>query len=312
MRFGGLGPVVPPESSVDSPSGATLLWLIRPDRSCARRHLDHADAVHAMLPNLRMILGAVIAACAVVLAASAGFIGSRDPARGFAEIPEVSRPLMQTAIMEEPEWQHFQLLASARRADELQRLLELPVTPVRAVVEMPEPAAEPVTANVPVTAQPREESGTARIALAAPAASPTAVATEPSPADMPVPVAVQGEPAAGAEAIPTEPDAAAPKTQLANVDPASTQTAVIRLPPKRPKVIVTPAPKTKAAQAAPRKKKMVRIARAVRRSPPVGSTGFPVELPAQTNQNALFNDQRASTRSTQKNQDTTVNNQRDR
>jgi len=265
-----------------------------------------------MLPNLRMILSAVIATCAVVLAASAGFMGSRDSFRGFADIPEVSRPLMQTAIMEEPEWQHFQLLAYARRADELQRLLELPVTPARAVVEIPERAepAEPVIANVPALAEPEEESGTARIALqhdavAAPVAAP-AVA-EPDPADVPPPVALASEPSPAAEAIPTEPAAPAPKTRLANVQAGSAQTAAVRLPPKKPKIVVRPAPKTKAAQATPRKKKAVRIAR-VRRAPPAASTGFPVELPAQP----LFNDQRAPTRSAQKNQDTTVSNQRDR
>lgn len=279
------------------------------------------DAVHAMLPNLRMILSAVIATCAVVLAASAGFIGSRDPSRGFADVPEVSRPLMQTAIMEEPEWQHFQLLAYARRADELQRLLELPVTPARAVVEIPEHAepAEPVIANVPTLAEPEEESGTVRVALqhdpvAAPAAAPAVV--EADPADAPAPVALPSEPSAAAEAIPTEPAAPAPQTRLANVQPGSAQTAAVRPPPKKLKIVASPTAKTKVAKAAPRKKnkkKPVRVARAVRRAPPAASTGFPVELPTQTNQNAaLFNDQRVPTRATQKSQDTTEYNQRDR
>jgi hypothetical protein len=41
-----------------------------------------------MLPSLRIILAAVIAACAAVLTLSAGLVGARDPARNISGVPD--------------------------------------------------------------------------------------------------------------------------------------------------------------------------------------------------------------------------------
>ena len=91
-----------------------------------------------MLPKLRIILAAVFATCAAVLALSAGMLGTRPRATNSAGVPEISRTLVRQAIVAEPDRQQFRLLAYSRRADELLRLRDLPVTPARAVVDYAE------------------------------------------------------------------------------------------------------------------------------------------------------------------------------
>jgi hypothetical protein len=93
-----------------------------------------------MLPTLRVIFATVIAACAAVLAMSAGIIATHDPGEHLAGVPSMSRPLVQQAIVDNSQSQHLQLLAYARRADELARLRDLPTAPARAVIEYAERA----------------------------------------------------------------------------------------------------------------------------------------------------------------------------
>src|SRR5579871_1817666 len=91
----------------DSPSGASLLWVIRTTTGAAadaRRTPARVIQAKAMLPKLRIILAAMIATCATVLALSAGLVGARDPGNDISGVPDVSRMLVRQAIVEDPEW----------------------------------------------------------------------------------------------------------------------------------------------------------------------------------------------------------------
>jgi hypothetical protein len=92
-----------------------------------------------MFPNLRLIIGAAIAIIALVMIMGSGVLSFRDPSRNIADVPDVRSPLVQHSIVANPEWQHIRMLAYARRIDELQRLLELPASPIQAYA--PEPAS---------------------------------------------------------------------------------------------------------------------------------------------------------------------------
>jgi hypothetical protein len=154
-----------------------------------------------MLPNLRLILGTMIATV-LVAAAGAGLLANREPRA--AGIPYVGRPLVQQAIAEDPDAQHFALLAYARRTDELQRLLELPFAPARAdaienagtATSAPADAPTPDDAKpATMAALPPADGGASDAEVAAPAVqapqeqtpqgrteSQDAKADEPSPA----------------------------------------------------------------------------------------------------------------------------------
>jgi hypothetical protein len=182
-------------------------------------------AIKTMLPSLRIILAAVIATCSAVLALSAGFLGTRNPAGNLSGLPDLSRPLVRQAIVEAPEGQQVQVLAYSRRADELQRLRELPVTPVRAVVEYAEQAqaraaaaASAAPSTAPVEAAPADSA--AAPAAASEAATTTIVATAPAAA-----TDVAREPAADGPAVAAAPPADTPPPA------ATTATAPVANPP---------------------------------------------------------------------------------
>ena len=156
---------------------------------------------------------------------------------------------MRQAIVEEPEWQHFQLLAYSRRADELLRLRDLPETPTRAVVEYAErsqekaaeaaspaplPATEPAATNAAGTSNPssREPAVVASI----PGGSPATNTAAPAPAETaakPDTVAALSAVAPSAIEPPNDPAAVADDARAANVQRGPVVTASIN-PPDEP------------------------------------------------------------------------------
>jgi hypothetical protein len=217
-------------------------------------------AAKTMLPKLRFILVAMIATCAAALTLSAGMLGTRDPANNLSGVPDISRTLMRQAAVEEPEWRQSQLLAYSRRADELMRLRDLPVTPVRAVVEYAEQAQARAAESAGAPAVPATTAVATAATDAAAAPAPAAPASEPSPtivATAPVatpPADAPSAPAADRGAIVVTPsaDTSSPATvavaPVAN-PPANTSTAT---PVASPTAAVSPAdtpPETAVANA---------------------------------------------------------------
>jgi hypothetical protein len=210
--------------------------------------------------------------------------------------------------MDAPEWQHFQSLAYARRADELLRLRDLPVAPARAVVEFAEQAqTDAVLAAPPFATEPADDVATKTAALqtdqarsAAALAGP--ITAEPSTgSDAPVATIVAslqdgaGEttggiappqlsrvamprpnPKARAEARRKKLAAAGGHKQVANLDAGATAASTVAEKPS----VGSSRRGTKVAEQ-PRKKKR-HASRAPRQVAPEASTGFPIDV-QQTN-----------------------------
>jgi len=265
-----------------------------------------------MFPKLSIILTAVIAACVAVLSASVGLVGTGNSVKHAIAVPDIGHLLMQQAIMDAPEWQHFQSLAYARRADELLRLRDLPAAPARAVVEFAEqPQTDATLAAPPFATEPPDDVATKTAALqtdqaqsaAAPASLAGPITAEPSTgSDAPVATIVAslqdgaGEttggiappklsrvamprpnPKARAEARRKKlAAAAAGHKQVASLDAGATVASTAAEKPS----VGSSRRGTKVAEP-PRKKKR-NASRAPRQVAPEASTGFPIDV-QQTN-----------------------------
>ena len=272
---------------------------------------ESRTSIHAandMLPTLKVILATVIATCAAVLAISGGLIATRDPGEQLSGVPSMSRPLVRGAIVEETEWQSFRLLAYSRRADELQRLRDLPTAPARAVVEYaeraekaleaerapaapvptivatapaaPPPASEPAVGPPHAPAALSAPTAVANAPIAAPVEAPTAPAATAAitqPATAPKPAAVETSATAAVTAEPfTAPAAASGGAQVAAIQSGNAETAAVKGTENPPDA--NPHPHVKRHARRDTHKKTVRVAGTTRLAP-AAKTGFPVELP---------------------------------
>lgn len=277
-----------------------------------------------MLPKLRIILAAVFATCAVVLALSAGMLGARPPGDDLSGVPEISRTLVRQAIVAEPDRQQFQLLAYSRRADELLRLRDLPVTPARAVVDYAEQAQARAAETASAPARPAATLPTESVTAAAAAASETGP-TADAPTDALPPATIAMAPVANPHgdttaATPVQPASPPPVTAPAPADtatapapddaPAETAAASTPAPavsgdtrvaavhpgggvtagmygPEKPKSESKPHHRAKVARPHPSKpKKKTQVAVGNTRPAPAPSTAFPVNQP--NNRNNAF------------------------
>jgi hypothetical protein len=113
-----------------------------------------------MLPILRVIpVGGVLLAITILILA---LNPPGEPRINFSGLP-ASGPLIAREL--HPEWPQFLMLAASRRAEELNRLRQLPDMPVRGAPREAAPKAEPppAVAAVPTNrddAQPEDVTGT--------------------------------------------------------------------------------------------------------------------------------------------------------
>jgi hypothetical protein len=131
-----------------------------------------------MLPILRILpVGGVLLAILILVLALSPPDGSRSPLAGAIA------PARGALVDREhhPEWRQFLILAAVRRADELNRLRDLPDTPTRFDIEPETPQVAAIPSDQ-IEAEPDE----AIPVIEAPAASPPVEIREPSSTELPV------------------------------------------------------------------------------------------------------------------------------
>ena len=222
------------------------------------------------------MLTALFATTMLALAASAGMFGSGVPGKRVADVPELSRALVRQAIVEEPDWQHFQLLAYSRRADELLRLRELSASPARAVVEYAEQAQGEVGENTPrhpETSGPSARAAPESVAVAtAPVVPPpdsTASTRATTGATQSIAPPAAGRP--GGTTLPAE--SRGGSTEIASVQAGTDATETANAPDQRK----LDAKRPHGIKAHRKRPKPARVTAVPQRILPAAKTGFPID-----------------------------------
>jgi len=229
-----------------------------------------------MLPRLRVTLTALLVTTLLALAAGAGLFGTGVSGKHVADVPELNRALVRQAIVEQPDWQHFQLLAYSRRADELQRLRELSASPTRAVVEYaeraPAAAAEDALqdAETAGASSPRHPA-TQSVATAPAPPSPEASSHATTGATQSITLPAGPRPDGPAAPAPTEPTLRGGDTEVAAVQAGTDATETANAPDQRKLRRHGPKPR------AHKRPKPARIVVAPARILPAARTGFPID-----------------------------------
>jgi hypothetical protein len=225
-----------------------------------------------MLPNVKVVICAVMFAVILFLMTGAGVV-TPDTFTRIGEMPEISHPMMQRMIAEEPAQAQVLMSTLARRNEELDRLYERAAAleiapPVAPAKTEPEPVASAVSEAADVNAiaatvaatpalQPSGAMGTAsgsveiRPAIAGREVAPTepapvaAAISTPEPAPIAAPIAAP-EPvpaaAAGPDPAPVQ-VAALPPAEDAKPPASSPSPHQIKTPHLRPTAKATPARK---------------------------------------------------------------------
>jgi hypothetical protein len=161
-----------------------------------------------MLPILRMIsVGGVLLAIVILALALSPPGGSH---RQFASLRAPVRGAL-IELGEHPEWRQLLILAAVRRAGELERLRELPDTPIR-LPEVPDlaPVDLPAVAGLPayrIEADPDDETGSINAATSR--TIPIEIG-EPSSTELPVMPVEENPPAAAIREFVESPETVKP------------------------------------------------------------------------------------------------------
>ncbi len=104
----------------------------------------------AMLPRLRLVVASLAAVLALIGAALGVLSGARTSSVFAIGLRSAQGSPIERALPEPPDWKQLVALAASRRADELNRLLELPASA---------PAAEAPTVVIPTERSESRDPG---------------------------------------------------------------------------------------------------------------------------------------------------------